>query len=312
MGGAINHTDLLKRAFKTTFSNWVFWPFAAAVALLMTVINIASLKMQASITPGSTELPPYLTSFFSNPSSRTILAFINLVLLTMILFSLITLFVEAAVIGLGHDVEAKGETSLEDGFMHGWKSWFHFFLIDLIIGLGVAVLFGSLVFLLLIFFGLSGLSDAGPRIFPLIFLVILICVLIFLALMIASNILKQLSHRARVIERRGVFDSMGEAFSLFRVNVGDLILAAIIIGFIEFAIALPLILLNFFTLEASRFARGETALLYITYALLAIAIQSSSFIFKHNYWTLLYIDLRKKEEASQTPPSNTSIDLPTT
>lgn len=308
----MNHAGLLKRAFNLTFSNWVFWPFAASAAFLTTILNIGNLFMTMAMNRNPGEPSPFLKSFVLNPNPKLFIAAPLVFLLFIILMVVVTMFSDGAIIGLIHNIENQGNASLQDGLEYGWKNCFYLIAIDLLLWLPVMFIFGGLFIAMMIMFFGAAMSDRTQLFIPLMMVAAIIFLVLYLAIMIFLTNIHMLSHRVRVIEEKDIFASIRRAYGLFKPNMADSIIIWLLTMAVTFAIFILVMISNIMTPQAVMIAKGWPLPLYAAHALLLMTAWATSNIFLSNIWTLFYEALAKKTESSKISPSSEADDLPIT
>jgi hypothetical protein len=148
-----------------------------------------------------------------------------LVVLLIIVGTIARYVAETALIQMVDEHEETGQKhSVRQGFRMGWsRSAFHLFLIDLVIGLPVAVVF-ILLFLLaaapLLLWATESTAAGALGTATTIGLVLLVVLLaIFVAVILA--VLKPFFRRVCVLERLGVTEAIRQGYAMVRQNLSD-------------------------------------------------------------------------------------------
>lgn len=186
--------------------------------------------------------------------------------------------------------------------------------------LGYYVLFFLIVLGLLLVIGLPlGLlsvgvfvatESVGTRI-GVVVVAVLLGILLLIAVFVPLSIVAQFALRRIVVGREGVLGSVGGGYRLFRRNLGRsllvwlisvalalglgiaLLIAAVIVGLILF---LPTIALAVAGYSTAAIATGIVAALILVPLLLVASGAVGTF--NHSYWTLAYLRLASREDAT--------------
>ena len=269
----MNYMQILKRSWKILWAYPARWVFGIIVALTTASSmgnsssgsNTSASKPNVSFSPSGpwaqigdtfTRIWQQITQYFTSPSNESaiigmVIGLFCLVLLIGILFTVGKYVSETALIRMVDGYETSGEkVTVKKGFRLGWSqlAW-RLFLIDLVIGLPVAVvfiiMFGCAALPVLLGF-LSGGTPTLVNIVPtigLVFLVIFIAVVVGVLLALVIQIMQ----RVCVLQEKGVFEAIRQGFQMVRQNLKSvflmwLILVGISIGYGLLTIPVALIL----------------------------------------------------------------------
>lgn len=259
-----------------------------------------------------------------------------LVIILGLLFSLVRYPAETAVIRM---VDEHENTGVKYRFKQGWKlGWnrraFRMWLIDLVIGAPATGIVLTLIGLMLIF-GLGIYRSTGSQMVPGEVIGILFVVLFLIAfalLMIVVNLLRQYIIRYAAIEGTGVWESFRAGWKMFKTNLKDTVLIALVLFGVGIAFGFAMMLAVFLLIPAYAvltipgaivaaipagiayfitrlFAAGILAWivavavavpLFIFVAFSPLSFLGGMFaVFKSNVWTLTYRQLK----SASTPPA---------
>jgi len=233
---------------------------------------------------------------------------------------------ETALIRMVDDYEETGQKhDVREGFRLGWsRSAFHLFLIDLLIGVPVALVF-ILLFLLAAAPLLLWLTESrAAGLFGTAIAIGLGLLVILLAIVVAVilSVLKPFFRRVCVLERLGVTEAIRQGYVMVTQNLKDVGLMWLIVLGLRIGWAIAMIPVVFLLLAVSAAVGGALALLaggltrlfffegaapWIAAALVGIPVfivvmaVPLSFlgglfrVFISSTWTLTYRELRAKE-----------------
>ena len=212
-----------------------------------------------------------------------------------------------ALIGMVHEVEETGNTSLGSGWRMGWSRFLPLFAIDLVMGIPAAV-----VAFILIALGLSPLllvlaqEDALTVLAILLTLFFMLLVIGLLTVIgVVLSLLRKLAYRQCVLERKGVVDSIRDGYSIGRQNVrhvGVVWLLLLGIGIVFSVVVIPLsmaVLAVAAAPAAALYAATEAvgasllvgAVFVIPAILLLSLVRGVYQVFRSAVWTLTYMKL---------------------
>jgi hypothetical protein len=335
----MDHFKVLKRAWDITWRYRVLWVFGILLALTtsrggggsgaqynLSGDDFASFGRDFS-TPWAPPPPEVIASIVG--ALIAIGLALACVVLILIVVSLVIRYVsETALIRLVDDHEETGEKrGLGRGIQMGWsRSALRLFLIDLLIGLPLAIAFILLFLLALapLLLWATGSEAAGAvgtlATIGLIFLFVLVAIVVG----VVVSVLMRFFHRACVLEELGVIDAIKHGFKVVRGRLSDvaimwLIMLAVGIGLAVVMIMVVLLLIVLAVVLAglpallagglSSMVFREGAVAWIVGAAVGIPIfflvlvVPTLFlgglieIFKSSVWTLTYREVRALEGA---------------
>ena len=258
----MNHTKVLKRAWHIVGRYRALWVFGFILALTTGGRGSSSGRVANNWGQYSTDrIPPEVVS--------TLIAIgIGLACLTVILIiaAAIARYVAAtALIRMVDDHEETGQKrSVRQGFRMGWsRSAFRLFLIDLLIGLPLAVAF-MLLFLLaaapLLLWATESTAAGALGTATTIGLGLLV-VLLAIVVAVILSVLKPFFRRACVLEELGVTAAIRQGYAVVRHNLKDVGLMWLITVGLRIGWAILMIPVAFLLLVVSGALGGLLALL---------------------------------------------------
>jgi len=125
--------------------------------------------------------------------------------------------------------------------------------------------------------------------------------------MIVAGLIIHQSERAIVLEELSVMPALSRGWEVFRKNLGPIILMAIILGVIGFAlglvVAIPILIIVFPAVAAFAFggAQNTTPLIFMgvcicLYIPVALLLQGIVVAYTESAWTLTYMRLTKPQD----------------
>ena len=330
----MNYTDLLKRSFLITWRYRALWLFGFFLALCSG--GSGGGNGGGNFNPPSggfdefDELPGDIFPSDPNVIYAIVIAIICLALLLAVIAAVVRVVSRTAIIGMVGQISSVEAVTIRDGWHHGWSSgaW-RVFLLSLVIGIPLGILSFFLILLafaplLLLISGDEGLIIVSIILTVLAFLVVLLILLIIYA--IATPIL-ELSWRRAVLDKQGVFDSLGDTFSLVKSKIKEVVIVWLLLFGIGFAWVFVAIFVALASLLVAGVIGAVPALLVYFLsgsfigALIAggplfflIFISLNSFvaglylIFRSSVWTLTHLELHKPQEKVLPEPDQTSSD----
>ena len=323
----MDHTKVLRRAWHTVWNYRALWIFGIILAL--TTGGSGSNWGQYNF--GSEDFSGRglrLERISPNIGSMLLALGIGLaclIAIVIIVAAIARYVAETALIRMVDDHEETGQKrSVRQGFRMGWsRSAFRLFLIDLLIGLPVAVVF-ILLFLLaaapLLLWATESTAAGALGTATTIGLGLLVVLLLIVVTAILS-VLKPFFRRVCVLERRGVTEAIRQGYAMVRHNLKDVIVMWLItlglrIGWVIAMIPVVLLLLVVSVAVGGLLALvagGLTGLafegpapwivggmvgipVFILVMAAPLAFLGGLFeVFLSSTWTLTYRELRAKE-----------------
>jgi hypothetical protein len=253
-----------------------------------------------------------------------ILAIIGVLFVVFLVFAIVSIIVRytslGALIGGVDEVERTERTSFRSGLRTGWRRLLRLFAIDLIIGIAVFALVLALIVLAVagvLFAVLPAIaiaeSNGGPATLLAVLwgvgvglAVILVIVAVAVVISAVTTLVRELSFRANVLERQGIFASIGTAFRAMRANLKEVLLVWLILVAINLAlsiVAIPLVVVGAVGMigpAVAAYAVTESIALaaLIAVPLVFLFVLVSAFLggliltFRSAVWTLAYREWR--------------------
>lgn len=229
------------------------------------------------------------------------------------------------------EVERTGDTRFNSALRAGWSRFVQVFIIDLLLGIAGFIIALPIIVVILVGLGLvigpaiaigasggEGAVVAGILWGVLTFLIWLVVIIALAAVVGAAfSILREYAMRFSVLEGRGIFESIGDAFRLAIARLGPTLLIWLILAGIGLLVGLVLIPV---VLVGAGVAAALFALLYALFeswllpAVLAVPVvlvlgalvTLGSGIYQtfiSAVWTLTFRELREQEAPMVTGPS---------
>ena len=276
----MNYMQILKRSWKILWAYPALWVFGIILALTAGASsssgsnNGSGFKFSGSnpTTPSGTpsgqwgqvtdffnRIGDQLSQYFNNPGNLNtiiglVIGLVCLGVLVSILFTIGKYVSQVALIRMVDGYETSGEkVTWKQGFRLGWsRSAWRLFLIDLVIGLPIAIVFIVMfgcAFLPLILGFLSGGTPTLINIIPTIGMVFLV-IFIIVVVSVLLALVMQVMYRVSVLQDKGVFEAIREGWQMVRQNLKSvflmwLILVGLGIGYGLVTIPVALILVVF-------------------------------------------------------------------
>jgi hypothetical protein len=277
----MNYMQILKRSWKILWAYPALWVFGIIMALTAgasssngsssgsnykfngsnpTTPSVTPSGQWGQVTDYFNRIGDQLTQYFNNPGNLraiigVVIGLVCLGLLVSILFTFAKYVSQVALIRMVDGYETSGEkVTWKQGFRLGWsKSAWRLFLIDLVIGLPLAVafivLFGCAAIPVVLGF-ISGGTPTLINIIPtigMVFLVIFIIVVVSVLLALVLEII----HRVCILQDKGVFDAIRQGWQMVRQNLKSVFLMwlilvgiGIVYGLATIPVALILVVLG--------------------------------------------------------------------
>ena len=158
----------------------------------------------------------------------------------LFIYVLLTIYVQAGLIGMSQDVAKTGETKFSKMFFYGNKYFFRSFfasiLVALIILIPVCLLYLILIVGLIFVISLS--SSLAALFIILLFFLMLLFLLVMIAYLIIASLYLYFVLYAVVIDNLSVIASIRKSISLFKENKGDVIIFFLVIMAISIGVGM--------------------------------------------------------------------------
>lgn len=258
------------------------------------------------------------------PAILTILVVLLIIALALAVVAAIAQYISlGALIGMVDEVEREGDTRFRSGLKQGWRRFLWLLAIDLLVSIAVTIVvfvLMAVVVALIIGGVLVGRSvivpanmgmGAGETLAIIAIVGVALAflagiVLVGLVLSLLVTVVREYAFRAVILDGRGVFQAIGDAFRLFRgrfreslftwlllvaveFGVGLLTLPLVILGGAAVAVPFALALAATEALSVALLAALPGGLLFVAFAVLFGGVY---FAFHSAVWTLAYRELR--------------------
>ncbi len=325
----MNHIELLKRSFRITWRYKPLWLFGFILALCSGGSGGGrggnfNYQFSGDDFSGFGQVPA-VPDFDPNLILAVIIGLICLVLLLAVVSIVATQVARAALIGMVRQIEQTAAVTISDGWRLGWSrgAW-RVFLLNLLIGIPVAII--TILLMLLAFSPLLLLlvDDTAPKIAGII-LTILAVLLVILILMVIGALIapfRELAWRRTVLDSQGVLASLKDAIGLVKRRFKDVaVIWLLMIGLgIGWAFIALLVVLPASIIAALLFGGIPAGLVYLIsrswigaaiagiplglLALIAVSSAAAAFylIFQSTVWTLTYLEVQDTGTRDQPPP----------
>ncbi len=321
----MDYTAILKRAWHVTWHQRSLWFFGILLALFGgargggggggnggQATQIFDYRLNGSDISG----------LHFAPNAALILMIVGVALLFILVLVIVSIIVnylsQGALIGMVDEVERTERTTISSGFRTGWERFLRLFAIALVIGIPTAV-----VALITLGLAISPLILIVPAIAmhsPILAVIgVIMAIGLFLlwllgifVLSAVLSLLKEFMYRRCVLEREGVFPSIGEGYRMVRRNLRDAGLAWLLLFGLGIAFGVVMIVvvlagIAFFAAPGllgwalSRSLLGALCAaspFFLIFVGAMIFIQALWLIFHSAFWTLVYREIAARE---QTP-----------
>ncbi len=316
----MDHVQVLKRAWHIVWRYRALWVFGFILALTTSGGSGGGGGANTGAQYSFDRIPPGAVSTLV--TIGIVLA--CLIVLLIIVGAIARYVAETALLRMVDDHEETGQKhSVRQGFRMGWsRSAFRLFLIDLVIGLPVAVAF-ILLFLLAaapLLLWATESTAAGAMGTALTFGLGLLVILLAIVVAVILSVLKPFFRRVCVLEGLGVTESIRQGYAMVRHNLRDVGLMWLITFGLSIGWAILMIPIVLVLLAVSGALGGVSALLaggltglalegaapwivaavvgipvFILLMVVPLSLLGGLFeVFLSSTWTLTYRELRAK------------------
>jgi hypothetical protein len=259
----MDYRRILKRSWDITWNYRALWVFGFILALTTPGGGGSNGGGGGGGGGGSFTVPsaaagpwalPFLQPFQDQQAMLPlIISLIIAGVLLGIMFTIARVVAETAAIRMVDRYEDTGvRVSVAEGFRLGWsRAALRIFLIDLLVT--VAIIFTVFILMAIVLAPLLlwGTQNEVAGAFGSIITAVLSvpAILLFIVLVIAVLVLLQFSHRAIVLEGRGVFESIRRGWDVARVRLGEVIVLTLLlfaVGLVASMVVIPIALLLIF------------------------------------------------------------------
>ncbi len=309
----------ISRALKITWEHKILWILGFLVALGGgSAGNIGQNPQITNRFSSGQAAPPWLTNLVENPDAilGILVAVGCVVLIIGIILWVVGLIARGGLIAGVQQIETEGNTTFGSAWQAGAAKFWRLLGLDILIALPIIVIAIVLVIVFVLAFGgIFAASSGGSRASLRDILGVLgaagigivcclICVIVLYAIL--AQALRTFGDRAIVIENLGVTASLGRAWGVFKANLGNIILLAllmlvvsIVFGLVTGAVALVVLAPTFLPIIPIILGTSRSAVLttgaivlgvigLIVVAILGAIIESVYITFNSAAWTLAY------------------------
>ncbi|HEY3289847.1 MAG TPA: hypothetical protein VGK87_06945 [Anaerolineae bacterium] len=328
-GGIIN------RAFKITWKYKILWILGFLAALGSGGsggsfnFNFGS---NSTFNPNTGQMPPWMQEIARHPEPLLAIAGVLacLFIIIGIVFGIIGIIARGGLIAGVQQIETESNTTFGSAWKSGASRFWPMLGLSLLVALPIILLvivligagafaFGGIIAAAATSnrsgannsAGLGGLLAAGISIFCC-----LLCVAVIYGLI--AEALTTFGERYIMIEKLGVMASLSKAWSLFKANLGNIILMALLMGVISVvfglitgAVALVVLAPTMLPviLELTRGGTPGTAAIvlavigFILAAIIGAVVRSLFIVFNSATWTLVYRQFTGNAPTVSSPPA---------
>lgn len=296
----MNYINLIKRSFQLAWKYKFLWIFGLFIAL----VSGGGLNFYGFDSGTETNQNYNLNSEFGSFLGHNfgwILAVLIILFLILIALWILAIFSQGGLIACAEKLERGEKTNLKDGLKIAKEYFWRIFGLNLLIGL---ILFFSFLILglpvgLLFYFQLWGRA----------ILLLLLALVIFVPEAILLNLILTYALRGIVLGNKKIMESLRLGYNLVINNFWQTIVIALILIGISLAVTMALMLIVFLiglplfalfvifkTLLGSIFFWILLVLAALILILGVLLIKTILTTFQYNTWTLVYIELNKKNQ----------------
>ena len=333
----MDYYDLLKRAFQITWRYRALWIFGFFLALCGGGGGGGGNfnPPQGTFGDGFEGNLPNLAEVDVTVIIALVIAATCLFLVLIALSIIVPTVSRTALIGMVGQITETETVTITDGWHFGWsaRAW-RLFLVNLLIGIPLFIVFMALLLLALAPLLLLALNEIALTVLGIILTVF--AVLLVIILLIAANavigLIREFIWRRTVLDQQGVIQSFGDAYHLIRGRLKDVILTWLLMfglaigwGIASLVVVLPVALVAavlvggipaglVYLITSSGLGAAITGIPLGLLVLIIIASAAQGFyvIYQSSVWTLTYLEIRKTQpQAAETPTPNVlPNDLP--
>lgn len=226
-----------------------------------------------------------------------------------------------AMVGMVAEVEEAERTRFKSGLKTGWGRFLRLFAMDLLLGIGIAIVIGVLVLIgivvallvagVIVFLMESGRSPAVGIILGVVLGLgaLLVLFVVSLALSAIVTLVREYAFRDCVLNKRGIFDSLGAGIALLRQKTRESVLMWLLMVGINLAlgiVAIPLFVLGMAMTVGPALAvwgasqSAPAAILVglpflLGFMVIGAAVGGIYLAFQSAVWTLTFRELRSRD-----------------
>ena len=308
-----NFGEVLTRAWQIVWKNRVLWIFGVLASCGRGGSSFNSNSFQGNGGPGTTpDLPPQFMEFFQW-IEQNLTAFLVGTVAVVCLIWIVTIFLSTiGKVGLirGTAQIDGGAEGLIFGQLFSESTPYFWRMLGLSLILSLPVFIFAMIIAAFAIFGIAASqgSDASGLGFFATFPLLIGCVCLLVPVMLVLGVIFRQAENALVLEEMGVMPALSRGWEVFRNNLGPVIIMAIILAVIGFAVgfvlAIPIFVIlvpafiAFMAGEAQSWTplaiAGVCVCLYFPVSLLLGGI---AIAYTESAWTLMYMRLTKPQIA---------------
>jgi hypothetical protein len=304
-----NFGEVLTRAWEIVWKHRVLWIFGILASCGRGGGGGNGGGGQGGVSGRGPDLPPQVAQWFEW-IEQNVVTFVILIFILALVIWLIAISIGA----IGKIGLIRGTTQAEGGaqslifgelFSEGMPYFGRVFGLSLILILP-AFLLGLIIAVLVVvaIVGSAGDPDTAALGVASIVPVVLCCACLFIPVMFVLNMIFRQAERAAVLEDLGLMPALRRGWEVFRVNLGPIILMAIILGILGFVagliFALPVFIIVFPAAFAYAIGNAENAtplalagVCFCLYLPVLLLLNGILVAYVESAWTLTYMRLTR-------------------
>lgn len=241
---------VISRALRVTWDHKVLWILGFLAALGAGGAGNVAQSPQATFNLNNGDMPPWMRDFVRDPSA--ILAgasvFACVIAILSVVLIVVGIIARGGLIAGVQQIETEGNTTFGRAWSVGAARFWRLLGLNILLAIPIILIVIILIattggaVLAAIASGAGTRGDGDNRALlsllggGLIVLCCLVCILVLYG--IVAMAIQTFGERAIVLENVGVTESIGRAWALFRANLGNIILVALIMWVISIAFAI--------------------------------------------------------------------------
>lgn len=305
----MDYFKILKNAYQITLRNKFLWLFGFLLGIVGATGNFSGNGLGYTFDKDDisevemNRISDSIKEFFVN-YWIWILVGLCFLLLLIFIFSVLAIISQGALIGCVDKIESGAKIGLKEGFKLGWKSFWRI--------LGLKIITSLFILLTLTILGIPVILLFINKMFVRGILLLLLAFVIFIPLVIVASFMNIYGFRYVVINKQKVLSAIKQGLELFKANLADSIVMALLLWVVNLAsglalffiiliLAVPLVLIGFM----SYFIGGVVGIgisvglgVLLLFVLLAFFTAVLN-VFKETVWTLTFRELIHKTEVNR-------------
>lgn len=237
----MDYFAVIKKAFRATFKHKFLWLFGI---LAGGTAGASSFNFQMPSSGFNNSWQKFSnenlnsvdwTTFWQN-HGVAILILITVLAILSIIFFILNLVSEGALISAGDKIEKDQELTFGNSFQRGWHNFWRIW------GLNITLLLAILIGLSILILPVCALVVLGSYVAAWIVGILLF--LINIAFWILISFLAPYALRIVVLKKHGIFESLRESLHLVRDNLGQVLVMYLLLMAIGFAVGLAMVIVG--------------------------------------------------------------------